>query len=281
MMRAEQITGPVAHHGEGAVWARAWGGLKWVDMLRGDVLTLRADGSIHRLATGSPVAAMIRPRTTGGYVVVTERRFTLWRNDALEWASEPLWVDNRRFNEGTCDPDGRIVCGSMAYDGSSGVGEVWQLSPNRGLTRLFGGSTISNGAGFTADGARMFYVDTPTRRVDVFDYDGSLHDRRTFVRVPEEHGNPDGLWVDTEDGIWLALYGGSAVHHYDATGTLVDIVELPVTNVTSCTFGGDDFSTLYITTSRESLGPADQPSAGSIFQVGTGVTGTVTRAFAG
>jgi sugar lactone lactonase YvrE len=285
MVSAEQVTEPIAFHAEGAVWSDAWGGLKWVDMLRGDVLSLGADGSVGRLVTGSPVAAMVRPRVAGGFVVVTEREFTLWGADGVrEWASEPVWEEAAgiRFNEGGCDPEGRLLCGSIAYDESPGVAAVWRLDPDRQIERMFGDVTISNGLGFTADGSRMFYVDTPTGRVDVFDsVDGVLSGRRPFVQIADGAGHPDGLWVDAEDGVWVALYGGGAVHHYDASGTLADVVELPVTNVTSCTFGGPDLSTLYITTSREGVAEGEQPLAGALFSAPAGVRGTPVLTFAG
>jgi sugar lactone lactonase YvrE len=285
MVSAEQVTDPIAVHAEGAVWAEAWGGLKWVDMLRGDVLSLRSDGTVDRLRTGSTVAAMVRPRVGGGFAVVTEREFTLWDADGVrEWASEPVWEADAgiRFNEGGCDPDGRLLCGSMAYDRTPGAASVWRLGADRSIERVFDDVTISNGLGFTVDGSRMFYVDTPTRRIDVFDYaDGVLSDRRPFVHVAEGVGNPDGLWVDAEDGVWVALYGGAAVHHYDASGALADVVELPATKVTSCTLGGADLSTLYITTSRENLPDGEEPLAGSVFSAPAGVRGTPVRPFAG
>ncbi|SDY55476.1 SMP-30/gluconolactonase/LRE family protein [Herbiconiux ginsengi] len=285
MVSAEQVTDPIAFHAEGAVWSEAWGGLKWVDMFRGDVLSLGADGAVDRMPTGSTIAAMVRPRVGGGFVVVTEREFTLWGADGgREWASEPVWAASAgiRFNEGGCDPEGRLLCGSMSYDMIPGAGTLWRFGVDRSIERMFDGATISNGLGFTADGSRMFYVDTPTRRIDVFDYAaGVLSDRRPFVHVAEGAGDPDGLWVDDEDGVWVALYGGAAVHHYDASGALADVVELPATNVTSCTFGGPALSTLYITTSRENLADGEQPLAGSVFAAPAGVRGLPVRAFGG
>ncbi|MET7397768.1 SMP-30/gluconolactonase/LRE family protein [Dactylosporangium sp. NPDC005572] len=284
MVLAEQVTAPVAYHAEGAVWSAGWGGLKWVDMLAGAVLSLdAATGAVSRLDVGSPVAAMVRPRTGGGIVVVTEREFTLWEHDVRVRTSGPVWPDTlRRFNEGGCDPTGAIICGSMSYARESGAGEVFRMCPDGTVERLLGGVTISNGLGFTADGGRMYYVDSRTRRVDVFDVDGGRPTaRRPFVSVPDGAGNPDGLWVDEHDGVWVALYGGAAVHHYDAGGTLQDVVEVPVRQVTSCTLGGDDLDTLFITTSRENLPPGEQPRAGAVFAARVGVRGLPVLPFAG
>lgn len=273
---AEQITEPLAYHGEGAVWYSGWGGLKWVDMLAGDVLSLDSDtGAVNRLSVGSSIAAVVRPRSPGGFVVVTEREFTLWDHEIKEWSTPPLWSDaKRRFNEGGCDPTGGIICGSMSYQRESGDGEVFRMDVDGTTERIFGGVTISNGLGFTSDGTRMYYVDTRTRRIDVFDMDGPRPlNRRPLVSVQDGVGNPDGLWVDEHDGVWVAMYGGAAVHHYNSDGVLEDVIEVPATQVTSCTFGGPNLDTLFITTSRENLAADDQPNAGAVFRASVGVRG--------
>ncbi len=273
-MRAEQLTDSVTYHGEGAVWHDGWGGLKWVDMLAGEVLSLDDTGGITRQKVGS-VAAMVRPRADGGFVVATRRRFVLWNEHGEEWRSEPLWTSDERFNEGSCDPLGRVLCGTMATPGNEGTAVMWRLNLDGTVEGVFDGITISNGLAFTADGTRAYYADTPTGRIDVFDVvDGELTDRRPFVTIPEELGFPDGLCVDAEDGVWAALHGGGAVRHFAADGTMQEIVEIPgVTQVTSCTLGGRDLSTLYVTTSRENLPDNEQPAAGALFTAEVGVRG--------
>lgn len=274
-MTAEQITDSVMYHGEGVVWSADWGGLKCVDMLAGDVLSLdESSGALSRLHVGSPVAAVVRPRATGGFVVATEREFAVWSDTGREWSTPPLLDAGVRFNEGNCDPLGRFLCGSMSYEQESGAGSMWRLNLDGSTEQIFGGVTISNGLAFTGAGDRAYYVDTRTRRIDVFDVeDGELVHRRPFVAIPEGVGNPDGLCVDAEDGVWVALYGGSAVRHYGSDGALADVVEVGATNVTSCTLGGPNLSTLYITTSRENLHPDEQPAAGALFRADVGVVG--------
>src|ERR1035437_826284 len=238
MVMAEQVTPRVAYHGEGAVWYEGWGGLKWVDMLAGDVLSLdSASGEIDRLHVGSPVAAMLRPRVDGGFVVATEREFALWRDGESEWVSPALWDDpHRRFNEGGCDPSGALLCGMKSAE-EPGNGQVFRLNPDRTIDLVFGGVTVSNGLGFTADGTHMYYNASRTRRVDIFDVvDGALVNRRPFVVLPDGVGGPDGLWVDAEDGVWVALFRGSAVRHYNSVGSLQNIVELPASQVSSTMF---------------------------------------------
>jgi sugar lactone lactonase YvrE len=125
------------------------------------------------------------------------------------------------------------------------------------------------------------YADTPTGRVDSFTFDpasGAFTGRRTFTEI-SGGGHPDGMAIDEEDGIWVALWGGSAVHRYDRAGRLDLVLDLPVSNVTACAFG-PDLRILFITTSRQGLDPADQPDAGAVFRYEAGVPGAQQHAFA-
>ncbi|MDQ3879909.1 MAG: SMP-30/gluconolactonase/LRE family protein, partial [Chloroflexota bacterium] len=120
-MKAEQVTARVAYHGEGPVWWERWGGLRWLDMLAGDVLSLAADGSVARRHVAAVVAAL-RPRRQGGAVLGIERGFALEHPDGTLAPLRELWADEGvRMNEGGCDPDGRFYCGSMAYDKTPGA----------------------------------------------------------------------------------------------------------------------------------------------------------------
>ncbi len=282
-MQAEQLTGPVAYHGEGPVWSERWGGLRWVDMLAGDVLSLSAGGEVGRRHVGR-VAAAMRPRRGGGAVVAVERRFVLEDADGSESELPEVWTDERvRMNDGGCDPDGRFYCGSMAYDETPGAGAVYRLDPDRGVSLVLRDVTISNGLEWTPDGTRAYYVDTPTLRIDVFDYDreAGLTGRRPFARIEDGVGVPDGLTVDAEGGVWVALYDGAAVRRYGADATLDQVVEVGAGKVTACTFGGAGLGELFITTSREGLEPGSEPLAGSLFHLRPGVRGLPAREFAG
>lgn len=187
-----------------------------------------------------------------------------------------------RFNDGACDPAGNLLAGTMAYDGAQARGTMYQLAPNGAATRIFDGVTVSNGLCWTPDRSRAYYVDTPTQRIDVFDWTvrSGLHNRRPFVSIPSAHGQPDGLTVDSDGGVWLALWGGGAVHRYLPSGLLDVVVAVPVPNVTACTFGGSDFDELYITTSR--YGDAQSPppeGAGAVFRARPRVRGMAPLAF--
>jgi sugar lactone lactonase YvrE len=282
-VRAEQVSDPVAYHAEGPVWSQRWGGLRWVDMLAGDVLSLAADGTIDRRHVGN-VAAVLRPRRRGGAVIGVERGFVLEDAEGTLTHLGELWSDNNvRMNEGGCDPDGRFYCGSMAYDQLPGAGALYRLDPDGSVHVVLENVTISNGLEWSPDGSRAYYNDTFTQRIDIFDYDGEsgLTGRRPFAEIPAEAGGPDGLTIDEEGGVWVALYGGGAVRRYTPDGVLDEVIKVPAKMVTACTFGGQNQSQLFITTSREGLGDGEDPLAGSLFRSAVGVAGLAVREFAG
>ncbi|MET4159218.1 SMP-30/gluconolactonase/LRE family protein [Agromyces sp. PvR057] len=282
-MRAQNATGPIAHHAEGPVWWPGWGGLRYVDLSAGDLLTIRDDG-VQRLATGSPVAAFVRPRASGGYVVAIERGIAL--SDHVDEAPDraiELWGDSGvRANDGATDATGRLYVGSMAYDATPGAGALFRIDAELGRRRVLADVTISNGLAFSPDGARAYYADTATGRVDRFDLvDGELAHRRPFVVTEAVDGMPDGLTVAADGSVWVAYWGASVVRGFDVDGTQIASIELPATQVSACTFGGDDLDQLYITTSRQDLSDHEQPEAGSVFVAEVGVRGVPVVPFAG
>ena len=266
------------------MWSLSWNGLRWVDLLAGDVLHLDPlTGDVGRWHV-SKVAAALRPRAAGGAVIATEHDFVLADvvGGPVRSVATVLTDAGIRFNDGSCDPAGNFLCGTMAYDETSGAGSLFRLRPEGPVETVLSGVTISNGLAWTADGSRAFYNDTPTGRVDVFDSDaaGNLTNRRPFVAIDEADGFPDGLTVDAAGGVWVALWSGSAVRHYDADGTLADIIDVGAPNVTACTFGGPRLDELFITTSR-SGDDSGNPASGALFHHPTGVAGLAAATFAG
>jgi sugar lactone lactonase YvrE len=281
---AEQFTVPCASHGEGPFWDAANDRLLLVDMLAGAVVEVDADGVTRRHELAG-VAAAIRARRGGGYVLATENQFVLLGPDLTEEkVLPPVFTDSLiRMNDGGCDPQGRFYCGTMAYAETPGAGTLYRLDPDGSVHVTLRDVTISNGLQWNRAGDTVFYVDTPTGRVDRFDFDpgsAAFSNRRTFTEI-SGGGHPDGMAIDQEDGIWVALWGGSAAHRYDSTGRLDLVVDLPVSNVTACAFGGPELRTLFITTSRQGLDEGDQPEAGAVFRYDAGVRGAPQHAFAG
>jgi sugar lactone lactonase YvrE len=284
--RATQVTERCTYHGEGPYWDREAGRLLLVDMLAGAIVELDAEQRPVRHEYGG-VAAVIRRRSTGGLVLADEHGYRFLTDD-LSAAGDAVTVFDDpaiRMNEGGCDPQGRLYLGTMAYGATEGAGTMYRIDPDSSVHEVLHGVTISNGLQWRADGQVAFYNDTTTHRISQYAFDavaGTFGERTTVVDIPERSGNPDGLAIDTEGGLWCALYGGSAVHRYDQDGRLTEVVELPVRDVTSCTFGGPDLSTLFITTSRDGWGEEHaEPQAGAVFAVETSVHGAVQYDFAG
>ena len=287
-MRLQQVTGPECHHGEGPVWSSSWGGLRWVDVLAGDIMRLDGD-RVSRHHVGDRVSA-VRPREGGGVVVALERRFGVLDAEALHIAEglatpisdavfdNPLLV----FNEGGTDPDGRFYCGTEHASGGGG-GALWRLDADHLVHRVFDGVAVSNGLAWSPDGAHVYYVDSVLGSLDVLDYDmmSGLTNRRTLVQFAHHDGVPDGICVDAMGGIWVALWDGFSVRRYTSSGQLDGVVTLPVPRVTACTFGGPTLDTLYFTTSRYEVDVARYPDSGAVFAIKTGHMGLPAAEFAG
>lgn len=284
MTRTWEVVAEVgADVGEGPVWHDSDGALLFVDVTAGALFRVDvATGTCERESFGASLGAAL-PSSIGGLVLAMENGL-----HAYAWAGGapqlvvPVEADDRsvRLNDAATDPRGRLWAGTMAYDYAPGRSTLYRFDPT-GPTPVLPGLTIANGTGWSPDGTRMYFVDTPTRRVDVLDYDvatGEATDRRPFVTV-DSAGAPDGLTVDSHGCVWVALWGGSAVHRYDPEGRLVETVTFPVTQVSSVCFGGPSLTDLYVTSAAHLLDPAQlaqQPLAGAAFVVATDVRGLPT-----
>jgi sugar lactone lactonase YvrE len=278
-----------AELGEGPVWEADRDAVVWVDILARRVVRTSSAGITTEVCrTPSDVGAVVR-RHSGGYVLALRDGFWSVSVDGEE--AQPLATldipPSMRFNDGKCDPAGRFLAGSMPYSEDAPVGELMRLEADGTITPLVDGVTVSNGIGWTADGRTMYFIDSDTRRVDAFNYDpetGWLGDRTTFVRIADDDGLPDGLAVDVEGGVWVALWGGRRLHRYLPDGSLEAIVDVPATHTTSCAFGGPNLDRLYITSARTRLDAvrlADEPHAGSLFIAEPGVAGVPVAEYAG
>ncbi|MFM8858252.1 MAG: SMP-30/gluconolactonase/LRE family protein [Actinomycetota bacterium] len=287
MVNAEPITDPVTYHGEGPFWDEGAGRLLCMDVLNGSIIEIGPTGRVVRYQCPSPVVTVIRRRVAGGFVLAVERGVVVTdaRFSQFEEFAELSLDPGVRSNDGGCDSSGNFVIGTMAYDERSGGGTVYRVTPDRQVVELVSPVSISNGVQWSHDGLRAFYIDSPTRRIDVFDVDpqtGDWSGRRPHIAVRNAEGVPDGMAIDEEGGLWVALWGAGAVNHYDEAGLLVERIQVPgISQVSSCAFGGSRRNVLYITTSRLGLSDGCEPDAGAVFAVQTGSRGAPQGEFGG
>lgn len=281
-MTAPEVTAWSAEPGllsEGPRWDAERQELLWVDILgrRFHRATLTADGrpgEVRTLEVDRHVGAAA-PAAAGGHVLAAGQGFLHVDEDGAvrELAQPEAGHTDVRMNDGACDPQGRFWAGTMAYDKSPGAGALHRLELDGRCTTVLTGLTISNGIGWSPDGATMYLNDSGAGTVEAFAFDGAdgaIDGRRTLVRIDEPGVGPDGLTVDAQGDLWVGLYGGWAVNRYAPDGALRGTVRLPVAQATSCAFGGPDGDVLFVTTGREDLDAAaleHQPDAGRVFSV--------------
>jgi sugar lactone lactonase YvrE len=272
ILEPTRVLVPLAELGEGPCWDPTTSSLYWVDIPAGRVHRLDATGMHSSWDVGMPAGAVV-PRAGGGLVVAAGNGFLVLdpvTGAVVELAAAP-GLPQTRMNDGACDRAGRFYAGTMDDDEAPGRGSFYRLGTDHTVTEIWTGIGVSNGVGWSPDDRLMYYTDSLDYRVDVLDYDletGEMGDRRPFARLGSGDVVPDGLAVDCEGGVWVAVWGGSVIQRYDAGGQLTGVVRLPAAYVTSCAFGGPDLDQLYITTAA---GPGR--SAGALFTCPAGIAG--------
>ena len=282
---AEPVGDVTAVLGEGPYWVPENSCLLWVDIPNG--LLYRTEipsGATESMALDAVSAAF--PALGGGIVTVGGNRLTLHTPGAApgeDWASRTVAEvparEGIRFNDASVDPAGRVWVGSMHVEETEPLGELYRLDPGSVLTPVVKGVTVSNGLGWSPDGSRMYYADSPMRRIDVFDYDpatGEAFQRRVFADLSRADGVPDGLTVDLDGCVWVAMWGGGALRRFTPDGEQDAVLPVPVSRPTSCAFGGADMADLYVTTASIGMTDAEraaEPLAGRLLRLHPGPHG--------
>jgi sugar lactone lactonase YvrE len=316
-LRADVVLDVGASHAEGPLWHVVDRRLDWVDIGAG--LLHRFDpvtGRDEAIPVGSPLGAFA-PRAGGGYVLAVEDGFAfidLDRRVTLVASVNHAPGSLARLNDGKCDPQGRFWAGSMAYDCSPGAGALYRLDPDLSVTKVFEGVTISNGLDWSNDGRTFFYIDTlagssfwdlishaVTPGVDAFDFapeTGAISSRRRAFDIPVETFEPpqmtvaDGMTIDSEGMLWIAVAGSGEVRRYSPSGEVDAVVRVPVACPTSVAFGGEALDDLFITTMTPHGAPGPDPRRpeplwpprpleGALFRCHVGVPGRPPHIFAG
>ena len=276
-MNPERVVDCGCELGEGPLWHPEERRLYWVDIPSGRLLRWRPGQAARETFLGGEAVGGCTLQADGSLLLFMAggaiRRWDPAAPESLAEVVEGI-PDERetRFNDVIADPAGRVFCGTLPAPGR--LGRLYRLDTDGSLRVVLEGVGCSNGMGFTPDRRGMYFTDSPTRTIDLFDYDaatGELSNRRTFARTPDDEGVPDGMTVDAEGFVWSARWGGACVVRYAPDGSVAGRVELPTPKVTSVMFGGDDLSDLYVTTAGGS-GSAGGP-AGAVFRVRPGVGG--------
>jgi sugar lactone lactonase YvrE len=279
-----------AELGEGALWDARLERLWWVDILKSRLHRFDpASKSNETFEIGSPVGTVV-PEEGRDVVLAVKNGFASFDSEsgklemlaAMEHENPTI-----RFNDGKCDPAGRFWAGTMALGGRAGAGNLFCLERDLSVTRKIKGVSISNGLGWNAAADTMYYIDSPSQRVLAFSYDnasGGISAPRTAVEIAASEGAPDGMCVDAEGLLWIAIWGAGKVARFNPAdgGRLAEVKVEGANLTTSCAIGGAAQTTLYITTAREHLSPEDlksQPHAGSLFSAEVGVKGQPANPF--
>jgi sugar lactone lactonase YvrE len=277
--------------GEGPIWDSVSNLLYWVDIM-GNKLHVYdpASATDAEHDVGQPVGTVVQ-RVAGGLMLAMHHGFAAYDLDSrsLEMIADPeADKPGNRFNEGKCDPAGRFWAGTMAIDPVPDAGGLYCLDTDLSVRQVFRDVTISNGICWSLDHRTMYYIDSPRSDVRTYDFDlntGEVRNEKVLFEIPKEVGMPDGMVVDADGMLWIAHYGGSKVCRWDpGAGEILAQIDLPVSKVTACAFGGEELDTLYITSASSGMSAverASEPHAGGLFVTRPGFQGVEPFRFAG
>jgi sugar lactone lactonase YvrE len=262
-----------SHHGEGPIWSASEGVLHWVDLTGGVVHHLGA-GDAWTFDRYDTEVTTVAPHAAGGLAAATSDGFAHLSDGALTHLSDILAeTPTHRMNDGGVDIEGRLLAGSMAYDADPGAGTLYRLELDGGVSALLEGVTIPNGLDWSLDWATLYFTDSAAHTVTAYPYGRGidlLGPPRVLLDLSQEAGEPDGLTVDRDGNLWIAMWDGWQVRCHAPDGRLLMELPLPVQRPTSVAFGGAYLTDLYITTSKFGLSAEqlrDQPAAGRLLHV--------------
>jgi D-xylonolactonase len=275
-MQPELIADYACVTGEGPLWHAAEQRLYWVDIPKGRLFRYHPASGAHEMCFEGRQLGGFTVQADGALLLFMDRgTVMLWRDGAFTTVIEEI-ADERetRFNDVFADPAGRVFCGTMPT--KDRPGRLYRLDTDGTLTMVLDGIGCSNGMGLTPDHQHMYYTDTGAREIYLFDYhraSGAIGNQRVFASNPPEEGLPDGMTVDAQGYVWSARWDGGCLVRYTPAGVLERRISFPAKKVSSVTFGGPDYTDMYITTAGGDNKPAEGAGAGALFRVNLGIQG--------
>ena len=276
--------------GEAPHWDERTKTLLFVDLTGGVVFRYGQSGAkLSSFSVGQEVGAVV-PRRGGGLVLAVRDGVAVASENGKRFelaAPVEREIAGNRMNDAKCDPAGRLFAGTTAFDFSPHSAALYRVEPDWSFEPVVRDVTQSNGIAWSPDGSRIYFIDSATQSVDVFDYDvgtGSAGGRRRLVTIDPAHGIPDGMTVDNRGNLWVACFGGAAVRCFSPEGEQLGEVLFPVSQVTSCAFGGPGLADLFVTSAAYRLGTdqlKQEPHAGATFICRPGTVGMPASSFAG
>ncbi|HXH99609.1 MAG TPA: SMP-30/gluconolactonase/LRE family protein [Sphingobacteriaceae bacterium] len=261
--------------GEGPVWDANRGVIVWVDILNGEIHEFSPDQKIHKIVKVHQNIGSIALCKDGNFLAALKNGFAFVNRengDVTMIVNPEDHLPFNRFNDGKCDPAGRFWAGTMSLNEELNAGCVYAIEKDLTVKKKIDQVSIANGMAWNLDHTTFYFIDTPTHEIVAYQYDketGSISDKKTLVSIPKEDGFPDGMTIDNEGMLWIAHWNGWQVTRWNPdTGEKLYNIPLPVSRVTSCTFGGENLEDLYITSAKVGLSDSellDQPLAGSLF----------------
>lgn len=291
-MQVEMVLNVKCTIGEGPSWDERTNTIYFIDLLGNSIYSF--DGlKVSKMVLEENIGAAV-VRESGGMAAVTMTGYYLvdFPKGGVKQICDPeAWRENSRFNDGKCDAKGRFWAGTMSRSLDSGYGEalpesaLWCMDTNRNVSLKLNKVIQGNGMAWSEDNTKMYFIDSQTYTVQEFDFDletGSIANGHVVVQVPKEMGLPDGMTIDSDGMLWVALWGGGAISRWNpATGKLLEKISIPAKNVTACTFGGEHMDELYVTTARLDTDEEKYPYAGGLFRIKMNITGVPSYRYLG
>ncbi len=275
-MKPELIVDYQCHLGEGPIWHPFEKRIYWLDISRGLIFWLDPATKEHRICyEGETVGGMTIQKDGTLLLFMAKGTIAIWRDGQLEQViSEIPEVRESRFNDVIADPVGRVFCGTLSTE--KRLGRLYRLNTDGSITTILEDVKVSNGMGFSPNCKHMYHTDSRMRKIYLFDYDqnnGNLTNRHVFVETPANEGAPDGMTVDAEGYVWSARWGAGILVRYTPQGVEQTRIQFPARKVSSVTFGGEDYTDLYVTTAGGHNKSEEGQGAGALFRLRPGVRG--------